>query len=983
MFASIFPSARIRLGIALFFQGCAAILAQNHSSEVEYNFRRISMQDGLANQIITAVCEDNKGMLWFGTHGGLYRFDGFRVMHFIDKSKGFLPHEFITDLEYLSTSNGSDHLLICTPGKGWLLDIATDQLVPFETLGFPRKIFDACSQIKRQGDNIYWAIADSALYRIVRIGPKQYSTDILGPAPDAPVTKIVPSLSDSGGIWLLPAEQEVYHVSADGIYTHYSLPWFNNNPTPIAGLLGLIQTPSGLIGWDYAQNLYRWNPIGDKFEMEGRQTLQDLFPSIATLDRSYKQRNVLRLHRTLSTGQEVIGTTLGLFTIQKRSNQFRVPEGMVGSEVRGILTDSFGNWWAGTYTGFFQGNLSQKGIRHVSSIQGVWGGIPLDTATWMLVCENKNGIFVLNKPQNNVRKPALPAPMKQTPASALSICRDHAGHIWVGTYTNLYWSPPEAPFDLRPLLNTGTTTPSVRAVFFRALLPDQNSGLWACAENGLFHLRYSHSPEHYTIDTVLRDISVSDVYADRFDNLWIATKGKGVARYDRAGNTFTWFDTEHGLASNYTCRIEGSDDDRVLWISTHDGLARLDVPSGIVHNYHEEDGIPGNEFNSAASARSPDGTLLFGGVAGLVHFHPDSLCPPSFRYKTIISQVHVHPNGSDSAVVYHVPNALLLLSPYPRLVEVYVGVNDFVQAAKTRFRYRIAGMFSNWVYTDGENKIRLFNLAPGDYTLEVQAMPYDGHVGESARLNIIIAQPYSETWWFQALILAIIFLLAYLAYRNRLRQALRTYILRQQIADDLHDEIGNKLNITGILIQKTRNSPQENAPSAANETLDKLLEINRDTLLSLRTLIWSVDPKKDHLHNLFARMQDFTDDYLQPLNIRCLFSLPSSIPDNEIRIDVRHNLIMIYQELLTNMIKHAPPKELNISLTLTANNSLILILTNTLQPLEQSKFNTTSGNLGLDILQRRLNKIEGTILSIETHESSQKIALSFPHIFKL
>jgi len=981
MCASIWYYPRLLLCIGFACVGGKFSFAQ-HARTTEYDLRRISMQDGLANQIVTSICEDKKGMLWFGTHSGLYRFDGFRVRRFSDKKKGFLPTEFITDLEYLSTPGSAGHLLVCTSGKGWLVDVSKDQIEPFETVGFPRNILEKCTQIERQKDSTYWVIADSALYRMVRTDSNQYSIDMLGAAPGAPATKIVASSSSSEGIWLLPAAQEAYHVSASGTYTHYPLPWFLNNPTTIAGLLGLIQTPRGLVGWDYVRNLYRFNPLSGKFEPERQQVLSDIFPTVAALDKFYKQRNILRLHCTLSTGQEAIGTTLGLFIFQKRSNQFHVPAGLVGSEVRGILTDSMGNWWAGTYTGFFRGNLAKEGISRVSGMQGVWGGIPLDTTTWMLVCENKDGVFVLNKQQNNVRKPALSAPMKHVPVSALSICRDLTGNIWVGTYTNLYWSPPEAPFDLHPVTHPGTTKP-VKAAFFRALLPDRDSSIWAGAENGLFRLRYSRSPEHCRLDTMLPDVFVSDLYADRFDNIWIATKGKGLAKYNRAGNSFAWFDTERGLANNSTCRIEASNDDRVLWISTHDGLSRLDVQTGIVHNYHEEDGIPGNEFNSAASARAPNGTLLFGGVAGLVHFHPDSLQPPGFRYKTILSLVHVYAIGADSTDVRHVPDGVLQLPPYPRLVEVCVGMNDFVRSSQTRFRYRIAGVFSEWVYTDGESKIRLFNLAPGYYTLEVQAMPYDGHFGESTRLNLAVAQPYYEAWWFRAMFLAVLFLLAYLAYRHRLRQALRTYTIRQQIADDLHDDIGNKLNITNILLQKIKREFLDKHVFPEPEIWARLQEANQHTLQSLRTLIWSVDPHKDRLENLLTRMQDFADDYLKPLNIRCRFILPEPVPDGEISLDFRHNAIMIFQELLTNMVKHAHPKNISVQLALTDKNALLLTMTNTFGKAGDGHLNVPSDSRGMSSVNRRLQKIGATIKKMKTTDTEQIIVLSFPQLFAI
>ncbi|MBL7795930.1 MAG: hypothetical protein JNJ90_05440 [Saprospiraceae bacterium] len=980
MCASIWYYSRLLPGIVIACLGHFSLFSQ-HARTAEYDFRRISMQDGISNQIITAICEDSRGMLWFGTHSGLYRFDGFRVTRFVDKKIDFLSSEYVTDLEYLDAPGGSGYLLVCTWGKGRLLDIAKDRIIPFESQGFPRNIFDKCTQIEKQDDNTYWVIADSTLYRLQHTNLKWSSIDSLGVAPGAPFTKIEISPSNSGGIWLLPTAEEAYYVSASGAYTRCSLPVFKNNPKPIAGLLGLIQTPEGMIGWDYVRNLYRFNYQRGTFEPEHKKTFVELFPAIAALDRSYKQRNILRIRYTLSTGEEAIGTTLGLFIPRKRISQFKVPEGMSGSEIRGILTDSMGNWWAGTYTGFFGGNLALAGINRVSTIQGVWGGIPIDLNQWMLICENRAGIFVLNKARKSVLRPQLAAPMKNVPESALSICRDLAGNIWVGTYTNLFWSPPDAPFDFHRLKQPGTPKP-LQAPFFRALLADKDSSVWAGAENGLFRLRYSHSPDRFTLDTILNDLFISDLYADQFDNIWVATKGKGLAKYNRASNTFTWYDAENGLANNSTCRIEASNDDQVLWVSTHDGLSRLDVKTEIIHNYHEEDGIPGNEFNSAASARFPDGTLIFGGVAGLVLFHPDSLRPRSFRYKTFFSHLHLQANSGDSLQLYPLPEGPLLIPPYPRLVEICLGMNDFVQSAKPQFRYRLKGAFKSWVYTNGENKIRFFNLSPGNYTLEVQALPYDGHLGPPVQMTMHVAQPVSETWWFRALMLAGLILISYLAYRYRLRQALRTYIIRQQIADDLHDDIGNKLNMTNILLQKVRRNFLDKGQPLPPSIWADVLEANQQTLQSLRTLIWSVDPRKDRLENIFTRMQDFADDFLHPLNIQYRFSLPEQVPDRETLLDFRHHLIMIYQELLTNMVKHAPPQLVAVQLDLFAENTLTLTIINKFDRQAAGHLQVASDKRGMTTLKRRLDRINGTIKLFETTDTSQTITLSFSQLFK-
>jgi len=47
----------------------------------KYIFKYLTMEDGLSNYKVNAICSDSSGFMWFGTNEGLNRFDGikFRV----------------------------------------------------------------------------------------------------------------------------------------------------------------------------------------------------------------------------------------------------------------------------------------------------------------------------------------------------------------------------------------------------------------------------------------------------------------------------------------------------------------------------------------------------------------------------------------------------------------------------------------------------------------------------------------------------------------------------------------------------------------------------------------------------------------------------------------------------------------------------------------------------------------------------------------
>ena len=64
---------------------CAALLAGLGMPEAyaqRYHARTYSLEDGLPQSMVNAIVQDDQGFLWFGTMGGLSRFDGQRFTTF-------------------------------------------------------------------------------------------------------------------------------------------------------------------------------------------------------------------------------------------------------------------------------------------------------------------------------------------------------------------------------------------------------------------------------------------------------------------------------------------------------------------------------------------------------------------------------------------------------------------------------------------------------------------------------------------------------------------------------------------------------------------------------------------------------------------------------------------------------------------------------------------------------------------------------------
>ena len=76
---------------------CANLLL---ATDYELNFDNISLDQGLSQTMVTAMAQDKKGFVWFGTEDGLNRFDGykFKVFQSDTKDPNSLSHSSVWSL---------------------------------------------------------------------------------------------------------------------------------------------------------------------------------------------------------------------------------------------------------------------------------------------------------------------------------------------------------------------------------------------------------------------------------------------------------------------------------------------------------------------------------------------------------------------------------------------------------------------------------------------------------------------------------------------------------------------------------------------------------------------------------------------------------------------------------------------------------------------------------------------------------------------
>ncbi|MCP3912831.1 MAG: hypothetical protein GY713_17990, partial [Actinomycetia bacterium] len=214
------------------------------------------------------------------------------------------------------------------------------------------------------------------------------------------------------------------------------------------------------------------------------------------------------------------------------------------------------------------------------------------------------------------------------------IFEDHRGRLWIGTHgggLNLYQGGDTfTRFRHQPADRTSLSNDRVLS-----LAEDRDGFLWLTTDGGGLNrlhpatgafLRLTHDP---AVPDSLSSNEPNVVHVDAAGRLWVGTEGAGVDLLEA-------LDEATGRARfRHVARAEGLPDDTIwgirsdaagdLWLSTGNGLARLDPETWTVKTYSTSHGLQSDEFMMGAHFASPSGELFFGGVNGLNAFFPDRI----------------------------------------------------------------------------------------------------------------------------------------------------------------------------------------------------------------------------------------------------------------------------------------------------------------------------------------------------------------------
>jgi signal transduction histidine kinase/ligand-binding sensor domain-containing protein/DNA-binding response OmpR family regulator len=372
---------------------------------------------------------------------------------------------------------------------------------------------------------------------------------------------------------------------------------------------------------------------------------------------------------------------------------------------------------------------------------------------------------------------------------------DRGGSLWVGTDFGLSrWEPATEDF--------ATFRPQPKGlVQYRSIAEDASGALWLATASRGVHRFDPREGTFKSFDAELRAAQppghnrVNAVHVDRAGTVWAATF-RGLGKFDPRDATFKSYASRSGLPADTVLGILEEEDGR-LWLSTPSGLSRFDPRAEVFTNYHASDGLLTDQFtNPVVATRSSSGEMFFGSQKGLVAFFPGQVDERKLGLPVFLTGIRLFGEPvlpGNASLKQPIWSAASLELESRSIVSFDFAALNYVDPARTRYRYRLDGLEENWNETDSARRSATYTtLPPGDYTFRVQARGARGDWNESA-LSIRIPPPWYATWTFRLLVAALLLAVLWLAYRLRVRQLHLRFDERARVARELAEGLEQRV----------------------------------------------------------------------------------------------------------------------------------------------------------------------------------------------
>jgi len=817
----------------------------NYFSNIQY----LTSDDGLSQNEITSIIQDQKGFVWIGTRAGLNRYDGTSFKEFQNEIGN--PNSLINNSIETLFEDSEGVIWIGTKSNG--ISKYNPELGSFENIRSYSEVpginpdLRVLSICEGTNGNIWFGTYKNGLFIYNKESGKVEQIF------DSPLIYNLHK-STNGFIWAATSRGAIkFDLNGVFIKQYKTGNTSSIQEDALTGTLYFVTWGKGLIVLDTSTDVFRELSIKDS---ESSNNLEDNAYSLY-LD---AQRNLW------------IGTWgYGLYKFDIKTEAFSkfdlTPnEKNKGTElykdVISIFQDNSGLLWFGTDGGgvakvdyssnqfaFLKGNLTDAA---------------LPSEPIRFIAEDNNGGFYVGVKGNNnlyyseknstfeiLKTPIINGKKRRNGKLAIrALYQDNTANIWLADNAYLYHFDKKTKslkqVNVRNQKNNkiwglnkltalfqasdgvfwiGTQQYGVKKSIARGnpfnqtfktilrndrisvFVEDKKKNLWIGTYNGL--VKYIPNLDSYTrytkdpgaIATLSSNIVIS-MHEDNKGNLWVGTpNGLNMIQSQEDGQLkFKVYQVRDGLPNNYIHSIL-EDDEGNLWISTNKGISKFNVKKETFYNYDVNDGLQSNNFMENAAYKDSQGKMYFGGIKGINSFFPDSIATTTVP-KVVLTEFKV--SGQEVTSIKKFSNRKVLnksieysdhitLKSSENIFSIAFAALDYRSASRYSYTYKMEGLDTDWNTATSQRNITYSKLRPGSYEFKVKVAS-DSYVSDNdvTSLKIEVLPPLWRTWpamIFYVLVFAGLLLLYryFINKQHELRHKLNLAKINQKRDEEMAD----------------------------------------------------------------------------------------------------------------------------------------------------------------------------------------------------
>jgi len=1056
--------------IAFFCFVCVFLSAPLQAARDSVSFQHLGTEKGLPQSTINVIFQDSQGYMWFGTYGGLSRFDGYQFVTFKNDpndpnslSNNIVVSIIEDNLGYLWVATAQNGVNRFNPNTGQFtrfisknddfdsLSHAQVQVIHQDKKGriwigtnhglnlylpekqafarFYNNPLDAQSlppgsivDIEDDGEGNLW-VASNEMLAHFNLEQQVFTYMQQGKSPNQ-INDIF--LDTDNSLWIGTRFDGLFHLKQPSkTFEHFSHKKGDPHSLSFNDVRSILRVRNGDLWIATEEGGINVRRKGDKKFLSFKRNSSDAHSlSINDVWSLYQDRSGLIWIGTAGGG---LNTTLSFDSQFSRLTHSPYQKNGLSHEfVWDIEEDSQANIWFATLNGLDRYNPKTDQFAHISQFVDQRNRT-VGNRIQSFAFDQKGDLWFGNQ-QGQIAVYSLKTSSSRTinrrgfPQGYVSYNRirmvesDRFGFIWVGTDDGLLKINPSQQKIIKDFRfaedgKLGETT-------VRTMLQDHQGNIWFGTWNkGL----QKYDPEFDRVTSFknklgdlhsLSNDTVRSLFMDTEGALWVGTfNGLNLMSANSIASGrdyFTRYLEKDGLPNTAIYGI-ANDSNGYLWLSTNNGLSRLDPRSQKFKNYSVEDGLPANEFNGNAVARSSDGKIYFGSVNGVSVVSATEQKQVDFHSPLVITSLSILGKKYKAAGVSLNSDSLQLNYNQNNVVFEFASL-DFRHVNRNHFRYRLLPDSKQWIEVAKPNQAAFTNLDPKNYTFQLQGTNSQGVWSDQMlSMQLVILPPLWLTWWaFVIYAFLSAALLFYFFYRHKKtlqeQQTINQHLRRvDQLKDEFlantSHELRTPLNgIIGIAESLKEGSAGLQSAKTLNDLgliIDggkRLAQLVNDILdfkkLTHHTLV--LQRKAVDIHSVLNVVMSL----LKPLAEHKSLSLRNHLPkDLPLVFADEDRLQQIFHNLIGNAIKYTLKGEISVSARLNANEIEICVadsgigieaeeVEDIFVPFEQleitDKVSQKGTGLGLSVTRQLIEQHEGQIWVQSAIDVGSKFYFTLP-----